>query len=131
MFKMTTYQNIIDKTPEALEVAIMAILWLHKGRTNAIGRDALVRALKDHWSQTAVHERQVREKIKELRREGYLIGSAPGTEGGYFLCESKEEYEEFKHMEFLAKIKDMNETMTAMDKAAVSQFGCAVQASLF
>lgn len=125
----TTYQTILAHTPPGLDRAILSVLAEHRGREAAIGREALVRELKAR--SCIAHERQVREQIKQLRREGNLIGSAPGSDGGYYLITTQAEYEEFDRQEFEAKISDMAQTRAAMNKAARQMFGQATQASLF
>ena len=76
-------------------------------------------------------ERQVREAIKALRRNGYLICATAGTGGGYYLAHSHEEYLTFRQREFDAKIGDMLETRKAMDATARERFGDGVQIGLF
>jgi len=118
----------VSSTPE-LEYQIVTILSSHVGRDKAIGRDELVAKVKSRGDATS--ERQVREAIKQLRRQGHLICSAPGEDGGYYLAADREEYEEFKRAEFLAKIHDMQETLRAMDLAAERAFGKAIQLNLW
>ena len=72
----------------------------------------------------------MREQIKQLRRDGHLICSAPGTGGGYWLAVNMAEYEEFEQSEYKAKIVDMSETMNAMRKSARAQFNDGVQVRL-
>ena len=76
-------------------------------------------------------ERQVREAIKTLRRNGYLICATAGTGGGYYLAHSYAEYADFRQRELAAKISDMAETMRAMDATARERFGDGVQIGLF
>ena len=73
----------------------------------------------------------MREAIKQLRRQGHLICSMPGVDGGYYMAKSSAEYEEFRQVEFNAKITDMLETLRAMDAGARSQFGNGLQMGLF
>ncbi len=75
-------------------------------------------------------ERQVRETIKQLRRQGHLIGSKPGNNGGYYLVRTREEFEEFMKFEFEAKIYDMLDTKSALIKSARDQFGDGFQLGL-
>lgn len=113
----------------ALGRAIIGVLSYHVGRSNAIGRDQLVERLsaQGHRAQ----ERVVREAIKRLRRDGHLICSMPGNDGGYYMAADHKEFTDFDRMEFSAKISDMNETRRAMLEAARRQFGDAVQINLF
>jgi hypothetical protein len=114
--------------PIGLEDAILFILSYHHGRKRAIGRSGLVWVLKQQGH--SVGERPMRECIKQLRRQGHLICSMPGEDGGYYLAETLAEFQKFDQEEFGAKIADMNETRQALLKAARQQFGEAVQMEL-
>lgn len=107
--------------PPELPGHLVEILAKYVGRKSAISRGQLVARLITRGFKD-LHERQMRECIKYLRRNGYLICSAPGTNGGYYMPETKEEFDEFDHIEFGAKISDMNETRQAMLKTADSYF---------
>jgi len=111
--------------PPGLEQAVLSVMESHKGMVYAIGRGALVWQLRTMGY--GYHERVVRECIKQLRRKSHLICSTPGEHGGYYIATSKQEFLDFDHDEFGAKISDMNETRQAMLKAAREQFGDAVQ----
>lgn len=76
-------------------------------------------------------ERTVRTIIEALRNKDYLICSVSGKNGGYYMARSMEEYQEFKRMEYMAKITTMLATVSHMDKAAARQFGQVYQASIF
>lgn len=123
------YEQLIHQMSAGLDRCLLRILGYHLGREQAIGREALVTEAA-HMG-FAMHERQIREGIKSLRRKGYLICSAAGEDGGYYLAASRQEYEEFRLAEYAGKIADMVETMQAMDSAAREQFGEGVQARLF
>lgn len=112
-----------------LERAVLRVLDNYRGRTNAIGRNELTALVKRLGYPTS--ERQVREAIKQLRRQGHLICSAPGDDGGYYIAEDMAEYQEFRRIEYAAKINDMIETLRAMDDAAKAAFGDSVQMRLW
>ena len=114
--------------PVGLDSAVMGILGQRVGRKNVIGRFALVELLGRMGWQAS--ERVVRECIKQLRRVGHLICSMPGTNGGYYMAESKAEFDEFMQAEFDAKIHDMLLTKAAMSQSARVQFGEGVQMEL-
>lgn len=122
------YEKIIRNIPVGIDGAIVRVLSDHNGRSKAIGRKGLVFEVGKLGFR--VHERMVREVIKRMRRQGYLICSMPGEEGGYYLAVSKAEYQEFKQREFLAKVLDMQETLSAMDAAAQRAFDTVKQVSL-
>ncbi len=108
--------------PSGLGKVVLHVLRDHAGREQAIGRDALVKAIH-YRTASFYHERLVRECIKQLRRQGHLICSMPGSDGGYYMASTKQEFDDFDQAEFGAKIADMNETRQAMLRAARVQFG--------
>ena len=126
---MDTYHKLTANLPPGLGRAILRILSMHTGEDQAIGRDALVEELASVGYR--VHERAVRENIRELRRNGHLICSMPGEGGGYYMPCSLSEYRNFRQKEFLSKITDMSTTMSLMDKTAKVAFGDAEQVRLF
>ena len=103
---------------QILQQAILRALSSHSGRARPISR----RALTNRLAAYNTSERQIRQQIRLLRRAGHLIGSAPGPSGGYYLITSMDEYQEFMHCEYLAKIKDMSDTVHAMNHSARKQF---------
>lgn len=125
----SAYEAEIANMPPGLERAILRVLSYHIGKDRAIGRMEMVRQVGQLGCSTT--ERQLHEQIKQLRRDGYLICSAAGEDGGYYLAANHQEYNEFRQIEFAGKIADMAETMTAMDKAALRDFGVGVQPGLF
>jgi biotin operon repressor len=119
---MTESRPAYDTSPPPyIGHAIMTVLSFHAGRRNPISRAQLCATLET----LNINERQIREQIKQLRRSGHLIGSAPGPDGGYYLITSPEELQEFFNCEFNAKIKDMRQTVEAMAKAASQRWGPA------
>jgi len=134
MERKSAYEVELANMPVGLDRAILRVLSYHVGKTAAIGRMDLVRQVGQLGCATT--ERQLREAIKQLRRgkdgqPSYLICSAAGEDGGYYLASSRQEYEEFRKIEYAGKISDMAETMSAMDQAAQKAFGAGVQPGLF
>ena len=127
---MSQYDEMIRNMPAGLDRAILRVLDFHHGKVTAIGGDDLTRQVQSSGFGS-VDQRTVKEQIKELRRQGHLICSAPGREGGYYLATDANELEEFLHVEFEAKISDMAETARAMRKAADERFGQGIQGRLF
>ncbi len=117
----TIVDDLITSLPAGLDRAILRILSFHVGRGRPIGRNALVRELRIMGFD--VHERAARACISQMRKAGTLICSAPGDDGGYFLPANAEEFSDFVHQEYLAKITDMQETLAAMKKAAEKTWG--------
>lgn len=122
---MKNYTAFPPKLPEHL----VEILARYVGKKSAIGRNGLVARCQQRGFKT-ITERQIRECIKYLRRNGYLICSLAGTNGGYYMASSKDEFDEFDKVEFGAKIADMNETRQAMLKTADKQFSEFKQAEM-
>lgn len=119
------YQATVDyKVSDAIWKVVM-----NHNKGNPVSRSQLVQAVARLGFPT--HERQIRENIKQMRRDGYLILSMPGEGGGYYASRSRAEYEEFMQMEFNAKITDMLETKRAMDRSANQAYGLNLQQSLF
>ena len=118
----------VPNIPEGLDAAVLCVFEKHTGKQNVISRTMLV------WQLAGIgvraEERSVRECIKQLRRVGHLICSMPGTGGGYYMAESKAEFDEFIQTEFDAKIHDMLVTTAAMKQSARVQFGEGVQMEL-
>jgi DNA-binding transcriptional regulator PaaX len=129
MYKRFDVRKMIDALPHGLDRAILLVLSNRWGRNQAISRTNLVKAVAQMGFP--VNERAVRLQISQLRKQGALIGSAPGEDGGYYLVVTAQEFQEFVDTEYLAKIKDMQETLSAMRQSAREVFGEAWQASFF
>jgi len=86
----------------------------HQGRQRPISRRALLAQVSFYTKS----ERQVREQIKWLRCQGYLITSL-------------NEYQDFIHTENLAKITDMQRTLSAINKIAATKWGNPLQTKFF
>lgn len=108
--------RLISSMPEGLDRALLRVLSFHQGRDAAIGRQALVTDLGRMGYH--VSERAARAQISQLRKAGHVICSAPGEDGGYYLPTTAQEFEDFVSQEYLAKIRDMQETLAAMRHAA-------------
>lgn len=123
------FEKIISAMPFGLDRALLRILTFHNGRENAIGRGEMVNTLKQHGFD--VHERQARQVIHDLRRDGHLICSAPGEAGGYYMAQSNKEVDEFIQRELHPKAMDLLETEKSIREAARQKFGEGYQESLF
>ena len=121
------YEAELAAMPSGLERAVLKVISKY-GSSRPISRGELV--LHVTQSGFCASERQVRETIKTLRRQGHLICSTPGTDGGYYMAQIRIEYDNFRQAEFAAKISDMAETMRTMDAAARAQFGDGYQVGL-
>ncbi len=121
------YEAEIESMPAGLDRAVLRVVSGYQAAL-PIGRVRMVYNVG--LAGFHVSERQVREAIKGLRRQGHLICSTPGENGGYYMASTLEEYREFRKNEYAAKIADMAETMQAMDAAARAQFGDGFQLGL-
>jgi len=65
-----------------------------------------------------------------MRKKGYLICSAPGSKGGYWLAADQSEVVEFISTELEPKIADMSVTKNIMYDAAMRQLGRVYQEKL-
>ncbi len=129
MAKKSAYAAELSAMPVGLDRAIVRVLSFHVGRARAIGRMDLVEQVGVMGCPAT--ERQVRDQIKQLRRDGYLICSVAGEDGGYFMAETLIEYKDFARIEFEGKISDMSETLQAMNQTARKLFGDSMQPGLF
>lgn len=125
----STFEKLISAMPFGLDRALLRVLSFHNGRENAIGRGAMVETLKAHGFD--VSERQARQAIHDMRREGHLICSAPGENGGYFMAESRRDVDEFIDREIHPKAMDLLETEKSIRESAKRKFGEGYQESLF
>ena len=114
--------------PQGLIAAVTRIVNRYTS-AEPIGRGELVSLVRRAGFD--VTERTVREAIKQARRLGTLLLSAPGTNGGYFAARDMGEYEAFDRTEYGAKIADMAETRAAMRRAAEREFGAVEQMRWF
>jgi hypothetical protein len=114
------YDRLITEMPAGAERSVLRVLSYHIGLTNAIQKPELI----GECAKTGAHfsdERQVRLVIVKLRKSGVPICSSSG-ESGYFIAENLSEYMEFRGREYVKKIVDMKETVTAMDGTAKQIF---------
>ena len=122
-------ENMAERILPGLNAAILSILSHHIGRNNAISRGGL--CLELDRAGFNVHERLMRLAISQLRKRGNMIGSAPGNDGGYYMIADQDEFDEFARTEYRAKILDMQETLTAMQREASRRWPKPGQLSLF
>lgn len=90
------YDELIAQMPAGIERAMLRCLSYHVGKANAVSKPDLLKSLKQ--SGFAVHERQARQTIEDLRNAGHLIGSSSG-DGGYFIIGTMDEYEAYAREE--------------------------------
>lgn len=124
------YQQLIDTHPCGLGNTILKFLAFNVGREHAIKRRDLLEQLHAVPGLSDMQDRHLRMEINRLRKDGHLICSAACEDGGYYLCNSIDEYYEFAQREFGAKIADMSETLRSMERSAQRVFGDSFQPTL-
>jgi hypothetical protein len=114
------YESLLSTMPAGAERSVLRVLSYHVGLADAIQKpDLIIECAKigTHFKD----ERQVRKVIVDLRKRGIAVCSSSG-DSGYFLASSLTEYQEFRGREYIKKIVDMKETVTAMDTSVKQMF---------
>jgi hypothetical protein len=125
------YDELIRQMPAGLERAMLRVLSAHIGKAEAVAKPDLLANLERLGF--AVHERQARQAIEDLRNAGHLIGSSSG-DGGYYICLTMAEYQDYRREEYsraekiLARLKAQDERARAVFHGVPSE---ARQAGLF
>lgn len=125
----TPFERLLENHP-GIDRTVVKIISFYQGKAQALGGDDLTRQVQN-MGYRGVDNRDVREVIHGLRRQGYLICALPGSSGGYYMATDQEEFDEFARREFEGKISDMSTTLSAMRHAARERWGDAYQRSLF
>ena len=114
------YERLINDMPAGADRTVLRVMSYHQGQDNAIQKlDSMAECAKLRARMS--DERQIRLVIVKLRKQGIPICSSSG-ESGYFLAATLAEYMEFRAREYVKKITDMRETVTAMDGTARAMF---------
>lgn len=102
------------------QAEIIRLLGFHVGRERAMTKYRLL----DELARSGFHltEREFRQEVSDLRKQGIMIGSSAGSNPGYYLIANMGEFDEFIATELLPRIKDLNDTYRAMSGAAQTQF---------
>jgi len=64
----------------------------------------------------------VRACVNNLRKQGFPICSSVGEYAGFYWPATLQEYREFKHRDYVSRIKDMIRVVDAMDMGAERLF---------
>lgn len=124
-------KSMVDALPPDLDRAVLRILSFHIGRENAISRVNFMAALKMHGFALN-DDRTMRLQINLLRKRGFMICSAGGTNGGYWMAQNWAELEEYLASEVHPRAMDLLEIEKALRKAGEWEWGAlANQFSLF
>jgi len=119
---MSYDHSAMQETATELKDNVLSILESHVGAGTAIKAGDIARALGLRGKYA---DRPVREAIKELRRDGYLIISSVRKPYGYFLAASEEEWKAFRDSNLKPRALDILETASAMGRAAQERWGGA------
>jgi DNA-binding FadR family transcriptional regulator len=120
-------------TDDELDREVLFQLKMHVGHKNAVDRWELVAKIFGPGadlprSDDNVSDRQIREAVRRLRRQGVIICDM-GDGRGRFLAETSDEYQAFRQY-FGAGAFEKIETMHEMDKAAQQLWPNALQPRL-
>jgi hypothetical protein len=91
------------------------------GRSNAFSRDRLIGIVQR--SYPTADEREIREALHELRRQGMPICSTGGIHSGYWRAADREELEEYLTREVHSRAVDLLETESILRRAADRTWG--------
>jgi len=103
------------------QAEIIRLLGFHVGRGSAATKDRLLNELAR--AGFCMTEREFREEVAALRKQGMLIGSSARSNPGYYIIANMDEFDDFAATELLARIKDLQETYRAMSGSAQTKFG--------
>lgn len=104
------------QVPPGLQKAVRLIVTYHEGSSNAVGRDELLRQVRQSVMLVATTDRQLRAAIEELREQGLPICNLL-TGDGYYLAGTMDEYQEFRQkyasyaFTILGRVKAMDATV--------------------
>ena len=118
---MTHFDDILANLPSGLDRALLSILRFHIGKDNAISRDDLLEMLKMHGWETG--DRAVRLQINLLRKQGVLICSCGGRNGGYYLARDWSELLDYINAELHPRAMDLLEQEAALKVGAKREWG--------
>jgi hypothetical protein len=122
------YESLLSSMPMGAERIVLRVLSFHIGLKCAIQKPDLISESAKHGAHFS-NERQVRLTIVDLRKQGVPVCASSG-ESGYYLAGTLEEYKEFRGREYVKKIVDMRETVTAMDDHVKQMFPGEYEAHL-
>lgn len=98
--------------------AVLAILANHRGRARPVKAAAIAAQL---GLRGRYADRPVRDAIRTLRNEGHVILSATHKPMGYFMCASRQEWQQYGEP-MSSRATDLLVTIRAMRRAVDAQF---------
>ena len=117
-----TEETGIEIAPPGIDTVVLRIIYLHIGRARAISRTDLVHATIRELG-FKIHERQAREAINYLRKQGYAICSTGGEDGGYWMAANWDELLEYIEHELHSRAMDLLEQEKALKNRAEQIWG--------
>jgi len=124
---MTYDHNATQAQANELKEAIVEILQGHVGADSAIKAQQIAKQVGRIGRYA---DRPIREAIRSLRQDGWLILSSTGEPAGYFLAETEGEWVEFRDRNLRPRALDILQTARAMGDAAGIRWGEATQLEL-
>lgn len=107
--------------PPGLEKSVYQVLFERTGRDNAISRRALLSLVQSCHPKTT--DRQLRACVNKLRKDGVMICSTGGEDGGYWMAANWDELSEYLDREVISRLTDLAEQKSALVKAGESRWG--------
>lgn len=105
----------------SIEKTVMQVLSDCQGRDNAISRHALLSLVQSVHPKTS--DRQLRACINQLRKDGVMICSTGGEDGGYWTPANWDELSEYIEREIHSRLVDLAEQESALKKAGEERWG--------
>ncbi len=112
--------------PTGLEREVLRVLSYRQGRDKALSRSMLLECVLRGAGCAHVTDRQLRAAINQLRKDGHLICSTGGEDGGYWTPAAYDELEEYLNREVYARISDLSEQAQAMRRAAKERWDAEI-----
>ncbi len=119
--KSMDLNSYLKDLPPGLERAVLRVLQKRIGLKMAISRPELVANV--HYLGFTASDRQIRSVINQLRKEGHLICSTGGPNGGYWLAKDWGELRTFLENEVHPRAMDLLETEEALKRSAEERWG--------
>lgn len=115
------------ETLNQLDAEVLFVLMMHRGENNAIQRWSLIKRIygddveTDEIDNNNLYDRAVRNSIQRLRESGQHICNR-GNGAGYYIADSRDEYERFKEY-YLGPAYPKFIAAKKMDEAADARWG--------
>jgi len=119
---MTLLDEMIDNLPAGLDRAILRALSFSIGRDHSIPRASLLNNIRAVGFKK-LSDRQLRLQINQLRKDGHVICSIGGIDGGYYIAGSWDELNEYLQREVHSRAMDLLEQEKALREAGEKTWG--------